>query len=412
MKTRRAAWLFFAAAALLAAALAAACVRTGKPGVADLRVRKMTFEIVIPAFGELQAAKFTPVVVPPQSQYALQTIAWMAPDYSSVKSGDVVIRLASPQLFELLRTERAEMAKLELEIANKRQQLEKEKGDLSGQISVTAIQRELADVYAARDETIFPKNKIIEDAIDLGYQNVREKHFEHKREQLEKRTSAEIELLQSKARTRQVKIKQFEDQLNNLEIRAPHDGMFIIDKLWNGEKFRVGMNSYPGMKLGSLPELSVMEAKLYVLESEASGLKENLPVTMTLDYEPGRTFAGKIIGLDTIAKPLEEQSPLKYFEAKVALDRTEPRLMKPGVQVKASIFVEKQAGVIAVPNQALVFEQDKASVFVRKGSRIRKRPVETGPRSLTLTIITKGLEEGEVVLLGNPGPAAKGSKAS
>jgi RND family efflux transporter MFP subunit len=300
------------------------------------------------------------------------------------------------------------MAKLDLEIREKEKQLEKDKSDLHGELAVTSVQRELADVYAARDESIFPKNKIIEDAIDLDYQNFRERHFERKKDQLEKRIAAELRLLQSKARTRRMQIKQIQDQLNNLEIKAPHDGMLVIEKQWSGEKYRVGMNAFGGQKLGSLPDLTRMEAKLFVLESEASGLKENLPVSLSLDFEPGRAFSGKVIGIDTIAKPLGEDSPLKYFETKVALDATEPQLMKPGVQVKASVFVEKQAGVFAVPNQALVFEQSKAFLLVKNSARVEKRAVETGARSLTLTIILKGLNEGDLVLLGNPAPAQGG----
>jgi RND family efflux transporter MFP subunit len=401
-----------AVALLLVTVLGAACGRPGAAVVANMKVRKGAFEIIIPAFGEMQAAKSTPIVVSPESRFSLQTVAWMAPEYSMVKSGDVVIRLASTELPDLLRAEQAEMAKINLEIAQKEKQLEKEKNDLTGQISVTAIQRELADVYAARDERIFPRNKIIEDAIDLNYQTIRERHFEEQRAQLEKRITAELQLLQSKARAHQVKIKQCQDQLNNLEIRAPHDGMLIINKTWNGEKYRVGMNAYSGLKLASLPDLSIMDAKIFVLESEASGLKENLPVSLSLDYEPGRVFTGKVAGIDTIAKPLSEESPLKYFEVKVSLDATDPRLMKPGVQVKASIFVEKVANVIAVPNQALVYEQDKAFVLVKKGSRIQKRPVEMGARSLTLTVVTDGLEEGEEILLGTSGAEAKGDKSS
>jgi HlyD family secretion protein len=401
-----------AAALFMIAFLGAGCGGPGGGAAAGMNVRRGTFEIVIPAFGELQAAKSTPIVVSPESRFALQSIAWMAPDYAAVKSGDVVIRLASTQLPDLLRSEEAEMAKLNLEIAQKEKQLEKEKNDLTGQISVTGIQRELADVYAARDETIYSRNKIIEDAIDLNYQTIRERYFQQERTQLEKRIAAELQLLQSKARAHEVKIKQFQDQLNNLEIRAPHDGMLIIGKMWNGEKYRVGMNAYSGMKLGSLPDLSVMEAKVYVLESEAAGLKEGLPATVGLDYEPGRTFSGKVAGIDTIAKPLSEDSPLKYFEARVGLDVTDPQLMKPGVQVRASIFVEKLDGVVAVPNQAFAFEGDAAFVFVRKGGRVLKRPVEMGARSLTQTVVTKGLEEGAQILLGQPANAAKAGKPS
>ncbi len=132
MKTRAS-----AVALLLVIVLGAACGRRGDEAVANLKVRQGTFEIIIPAFGELQAAKSTPIVVSPESRFSLQTIAWMAPEYSTVKSGDVVIRLASTKLPELLRAEQAEMANINLEIAQKETQLEKEKNDLTGQISVT-----------------------------------------------------------------------------------------------------------------------------------------------------------------------------------------------------------------------------------------------------------------------------------
>jgi len=72
------------ASLLLVAVLAAACGRPGAAAMAAMKVRKGTFEIVIPAFGELQAAKSTPIVVSPESRFAMQTIAWMAPEYSTV----------------------------------------------------------------------------------------------------------------------------------------------------------------------------------------------------------------------------------------------------------------------------------------------------------------------------------------
>jgi RND family efflux transporter MFP subunit len=399
-------WL--AAGLVAAAVFMTACGRTGSAIMASLKVRRGTFEIVIPAFGELQAAKSTPIVVPPESRFGRQTIAWMAPEFSAVKKGDVVIRLASTELVELLQTEGAALAKIDLEIARKEKQLEKERSDLQGQIAVTSIQRQLADVYAARDEMIFPRNKIIEDAIDLNYQTVRERHFERRRDQLEDKIAAELRLLQAKARTSQVKIDQYRDQLSKLEIKAPHDGILIVDKLWTGEKYRVGMNAWAGQKLGSLPDLSVMEAKIFVLESEASGLKESLRASFSLDLEPGRVFDGKVIGIDTIAKPLTEESPLKYFETKVSLEVTDPALMKPGVQVRATIFVEKLKDVIAVPNQALAYEQGQAFLLVKNSAKIQKRTVEVGPRSLTLTVITRGLEDGEEILLGHPKQTAEG----
>jgi multidrug efflux pump subunit AcrA (membrane-fusion protein) len=167
------------------------------------------------------------------------------------------------------------------------------------------------------------------------------------------------------------------------------------------------MNAWGGQKLGSLPDLSVMEAKLFVLESEASGLKESLPVSLSLDFEPGRVFAGKLVSIDTVAKPLTEESPAKFFETKASLEVTDPALMKPGVQVRASIFVEKLDDVITVPNQAISFDEGRAFLLVKRSAKVEKREVGVGARSLTLTVITKGLDEGESILLGHPKAAAE-----
>src|SRR5512139_4292394 len=119
MKTR-----IFAAGLIMAAAITTGC--RGKAGevLAGLKVRRGAFQIVIPAFGELQAAKSTPIVVPPESRFGRQTIGWMVPEYSSVRTGDVVIRLASTELAEFLQTEEAALTKIDLEINTKEKQLQ------------------------------------------------------------------------------------------------------------------------------------------------------------------------------------------------------------------------------------------------------------------------------------------------
>jgi HlyD family secretion protein len=76
--------------------------------------------------------------------------------------------------------------------------------------------------------------------------------------------------------------------------------------------------------------------------------------------------------------------------------------MKPGHQVKATIYVEQKEDVIAIPNQALFYENDQAAVYVKSGSRYKKRTVKIGTRSLTQTIVESGLDEGDVVALGKP----------
>lgn len=376
------------------------CSGAGKSSMAFMTVQKGAFEIVIPGFGELQAVKSTPVAVPARVRGS-QTIAWLAPENTLVKKGDTVIRFDSVWYHDRIQREEYIIAKLDLEIKQKKRELEKEKNELKGQLGITAVEKKMAELYAARDEILYSRNKIIEDAIDLNYLKVKSRHYEQKKAKLEQKARAELQLLNLKRRTSQVKVDQYKEALESLEVKAPHDGLFIYEKNWRGEKPRLGMSVWRGMKLGKLPDLSRMEAKVFVLESEAAGLKADLTAAVILDAAPGKTFSGKVTNIDSIAKPLEKKSPLKYFEIKVGIDTIDPELMKPGNQVKAFIFVQRVQDVISVPNQALVFEKDRAFVNVKNSSGVEERKVEIGARSLTRTVITKGLEEGETILLGS-----------
>lgn len=365
---------------------------------AAITIQKETFKIIIPAFGELDAVKSTPIMASAQVR-GQQTIAWMTPENSQVKAGETVISMAATYYVDSLRTEKFNIARLDLEIQDKEKTLDKEKKDIQAQLALTEIEKQLAEIFAAKDEMIFSRNEIIESSINVEFLGTKTQHFQEKTKQLEKKALAELQLLKSKKKTLQVKVEQLQSALASLELKAPHDGILIYEKNWRGEKPRLGMSVWPGMKLAKLPDLDSMEAKVFVLESEAAGLKGDLAATLTLDSSPGLTFNGKVIGMDTIAKPLEENSPLKYFEVKISLEKTDRAIMKPGSQVKAAIFVRKLENVLAVPNQALFFNDGHTYVNVMKGSKLEKRGVKTGDRSLTRTVITEGLTAGEKVVL-------------
>lgn len=373
-------------------------------------VKKDSFEVLIPGKGELKAEKSTPIVIPPQISGS-QTIVWIAAENSQVRKDAPVARLDSVYLNESIQKEENQIARLNLEIHKKELQLEKEKRDLHGQVKLTEIERQMADNYAARDETIFPKNKIIDDAVDLAFQATKEKHLTEKKIRMEKKIVAEMQLLQAKIFTSQTKIAQYRESLQSLEIKAPHDGLWVLEKTWNGEKYHEGMRVWAGVKLGTLPDLSRFEAKIFVLESEASGLNENLQAVVRLDIHPDLVFDGKVTTIDTIAKAIDTDSSLKYFETRIILNKMDLQLMRPGIQVNATIFAQKMTDVISVPNQALNYQNEQAFLLVKTGKKTEKRAVKTGPRSLTRTIITQGVREGERVLL-NPPPVNSGSTKS
>lgn len=390
---------------LLMLLMVSGCGHSDVHTISSMTVEKGPFEIAIPAFGELKSVKSTPIMVPPQVG-GRQTITWMAEENTMVNAGDTVIRLDADYYNEQIQKENFEIAKLDLELKNKEQELFKEKHLLNGDITITSIEKEMAEVYKKRDPSIYSRNEIIEDEINLHYLDSKTRHYKTKKQKLDEKARAELQLLKLRRQTHQVKVDQYRAALDSLEIKAPNDGLFIYQKNWRGEAPRIGQTVWSGSRLGTLPDLDNMEAKIFVLESEAAGLKKDLKVSIVLDSNPGQDYSGTIVNVDSIAKALERNSPLKYFQVKVSLDNTDKQVMKPGSQVKATIFVARLEDVISVPNQALFFEQadgkEEAFVNIKTGSTFKKQKVITGTRGLARTVISEGLKEGDQILLGKP----------
>ncbi len=377
------------------------CQSADKKKVAVLTIKKGIFEITINGFGELNAVKATQIKVPTKARGS-QIIVWLASENSIVKKGDVLIRFDGTNYRERIKTENYNLAKLDLELKKQEIELKKEKSNLEGELKIIAIENKIAKNYGAKDESVFSKNEIIDAEVNLKFLNTKMTHLKDKTLKFKKKAEAELQLLRLKKKTILVKLQQYKDTLDALEVKAPHNGLFVYQKNWRGEKPRVGSRVWTGMKLGKLPDLSIMEAKIFILESEASGLKSNLVCSIVLDSHPQKTFMGKVKGVDAIAKAIEKDSAFKYFETRVSLDKTDSEIMKPGNQVKALIFVHRYTDVIAVPNQAIFYNNKNSYVFVKNKKGFEPRNIKTGIRSLSRTIIDDGLSVDEQISLGNP----------
>jgi HlyD family secretion protein len=150
-----------------------------------------------------------------------------------------------------------------------------------------------------------------------------------------------------------------------------------------------------------------------VLEADAGGLTPGRQALVTVESAPGVTWPAKIARVDALAKPRILGSPVQYFAVTLALDRTDPKLMKPGQRVQATLLLEQRKGALLVPRQAL-FEREGRTVVFRRDARSRGGaagsggngfvPVEVklGPSSLGRVVVDSGLHAGDVLAMRDP----------
>lgn len=367
--------------------------------VATITVAQGDFLRQVTAQGWLRAVKATPIVVPPGRP---QKVAFLARDGAPVKAGEAVV------LFDPYDAERAAAdSKADLRAAQSRKQKSQaelgmaERG-LKADRTVAADEVDRAQSFVLEDETVFSRYEIIESSLDKTLAQSRADAISGKLQTSGRVSAAELALRRIEAGKAQLTLKQAEKTLSSLRVEAPHDGLLILTRNWRSETAQVGDTLWAGQKVAEIPDLESLEARVHVLEADAAGLAAGQKATLSIEGRPGESFGATVLRVEPMAKPRERESPVKYFEAILSLDRTETAFMRPGQKVTAEIRLEEAEAVIAIPRGA-VFEKDgRRVVFRRQGERFEPVEVTVGRHSVSRVVIEKGLAAGDTIALRDP----------
>ena len=379
------------------------------PAVTTYTVTKQKFVRRVNAEGNLRAVKATRLAAPQNSQMggALK-IAWLAPDGTFVKKGDVVVRFDPSEPEKQLRDGQADLAAADAKLA---EEGVKSKAAVKGRETDAVLAADELDEqkkFQSKDEEIFSKNQIIESQIDEGLAQAKEQHAEQAK-QVEKHLShsnaAVIAVERQKA---QLAISHAKSALDAMQVVAPHDGIFVLHRNWRGELPKLGQALWPGEEIGELPLLDSMEAEVFVLEVDGTGLAEKQAAEIVVEARPDVTFTGKIRLVEKLAQPREPGSPVQYFAVVVELDKTDRDIMKPGQRVKATLVLDQEDAVV-VPRQAVFDRDGKTIVYRQKADAFEPVPVELGAATSGRVVIKTGLSPGAVIALRDPTQSATGS---
>jgi RND family efflux transporter MFP subunit len=394
-----------AAAAILLAGVLGAGARLagngGPDGVATTVVRRDKFVREVVATGTLRAVRATPIVAPPQSGRQ-QKIAVLARDGTVLAQGDLVVE------FDPWEAQR-EAADGNADLAAAAAKIEKTKAEGGKTASALALDRDVAKEALSRaeefqltDEGLFSRNEIIESRLDRELFSKKADVAGRKLTTSGKLSAADRELGEIEANKARTKLDNAAKSLSALRILAPHDGLLVLEKNWRGETAFVGDSVWPGQKLAEIPDLSLLEARVFVLEADAAGLEEGLPVRLGIEGRPGAEFAGKVSRVDALAKPRDQGSPVKYFETTVALEKTDASFMKPGQRVRAVVRLEEAEDVIAVPRGALFDKDGRRVVYRWQDGAFAPVPVTVSRNSVSRVVVDAGLEPGDRIALRDP----------
>ncbi|GAA6151006.1 efflux RND transporter periplasmic adaptor subunit [Pseudoteredinibacter isoporae] len=378
-----------------------ACTEAVQEQTISVVVERSDFDVLLRAKGELHAKDNKLVAAPISSMYALR-LDWLRPENSFVKKGDLLARFDASR-YKLIRQKAMwSLQQHSLAKNNTKSKLDLDQLSVLSESNVVAAEMALSERFSVDDLLVYSKNEIADQMLDKEYLGSKQEYLDWRKDTSSAQGSAQLAVHEVKEQTEQRTIERNDKVLKQLNVYAPQDGIFVYHKNWRGEKVQVGQQLLSGSRLGSIPNLDALQAKLYVLESEALGIEAGQRVTLTLDAFPGKNIEGELLSISSVASPRSRQSPVNYFEVIVELAETDSEYMRPGQRLEGKIAIVSKPDTLTVPRQSLFSKEGLFWVYVKVGDGYERRVVSLGVRSLSRVEISSGLEPGEAVALSLP----------
>ncbi|HTQ80378.1 MAG TPA: HlyD family efflux transporter periplasmic adaptor subunit [Thermoanaerobaculia bacterium] len=401
----------------LAALLAGTAFLPGRArtetGVPVVRAELAPFVHQVPAEGNFKASRATPIVVPAGVPSPLR-IAWLAVEGARVKAGETVARFDPTDLQKTLQDAEDDLAKSRLKTEKEKVEDSADLRKLAADAQVAELELEGARRFQKKDETLYSRSERIESELDGSLAGERVRHAREAEKVKARLSQTELDLLAIQSRQAGFKIDTARQGLASLTIGAPYDGILVFRRDFRGTPPRVGDSIWEGQPLGDLPDLSRMEAEVYVLEADAGGLAVGKPAVVTAESAPDKTYPARIARVDPLAKPRLRGSPVQYFAVVLELAHTDPLRMKPGARVRALLTLDNLPRALALPREA-IFERGGRPVVYRRtrGAAGGFAPVAVtlGPSGMGRVVVTAGLAAGDEIALLDPDRNAAGNTA-
>jgi HlyD family secretion protein len=364
------------------------------------------FSRSVGAEGVLKPVTASPVSAPSDGRALL--IAWMADDGATVKKGDVVVRFDKTDAVRALADGEADERAADARIAKEKRVISGAIADRTRAANLTKVEIDHAKRLGRKDPRFFPRTEVIESQIDEGLLAARLTKTEGSQVAEERLGKSRVQFLVVDRQKADIQRKEAAKILEGLEVRAPHDGTFVIQRMgWAQRIIQTGDRAFPGMRIAEVATNERMEAEVLVLEADAGGLTAGKRATVTLEAQPDVVYVAKVKKVDPFPKTRHPEVPTQYFGAILSIEG-ETRGLKPGQRLRANIVLDQINSALVIPRQAV--SSRAGGVFVerrRKGGGWETVKVSLGSGSVGRVVVTEGLQPGDRIALRDTAQSAE-----
>ncbi len=170
-------------------------------------------------------------------------------------------------------------------------------------------------------------------------------------------------------------------------VRAPFTGVA-------GRRYvSVGSRVAVGDPIARVARLDRLRVRFPAPERLAATIRVGASVTLGVSAYPGRTFSGRVVVVEPVVDP---ESRTFGVIAEVA---NPGGLLKPGMSADVNTALSERAGVLTVPDEAVLAEGDKTFVYaVQPDSTVQRADITLGVRDAAQVEVVSGLSPGAIVV--------------
>ena len=296
---------------------------------------------------------------------------------SRVKKGDLLIRIASPDVDQQLQQSRAQLAQVKAAQASAQASLDQAKANL-----------ELANVTFKRTASLTQR----------GYETVQ--NNDNQRTQVNSQQAAVetaeagIKVAAANVQAQQAAVDRLETLTQFEQVQAPFEGIVTTRGVDVGDLVNADLKT--GNPLFTIARDTVLRVAVNVPQADAFGIRDGLTAQAFLPQMPEKTYTGKV-ARSSVA--LLNASRVLGTEVDIANPKGE---LKPGAFVNVTFDIPRERASVQLPAEALIFNAQGLQVAVVQDDEVHLQPVAVY-RDFGRTVeLRNGLNGGEQVVVNPP----------
>jgi macrolide-specific efflux system membrane fusion protein len=346
-------------------------------------VRRGDIQQTVDAAGKLQLYKWADTY----AQLGGQVKEVLVAIGDTVKADQVLLEIAPTQQATKVESNRAQMARLQADLADQRGQLD------------------FAQLQFKRQTQLKAQNATREEAFESARMNASS-------------ASARVDAITAQIRELEATMKIDEEARKQTHVRAPMSGTVVSMAARAGQMVAAAQPAVPLVRIADLSEMTVAAR---VAEDDVTRLRPGMTASFTTPGYPGKHWSGKLRQVIPIpADGTGEQGKQAFYIVLFEVKNADHELMS-GMSAQVQFSVAQARDALLLPASGLGAQDEDGLYNVNvldAGQRVSARKVKVGLRNAQQAQILSGLAAGDKVLVGpvpnvlpSPAPAPAAADA-